>query len=543
MDFIEEAMKTHHFPTKEIRDAMLLSEESMVRLIEFADAGSTLHVSISFRAGLARITLSAPGQPLPPLRTDFDPFADGSDISRDSETAIRSILLRANADKVQYVRKVKYNFIKISAGNRERVFAIRSLVAFGLAILVGLVLQRTLSDQAQRLLNEYLLSPVQTVFTNALRMAMGPAVFFAIMTSVSRFSSFSDPGRVSLKVFCSYGISSILAVFIATGTFLLLKPGIPGALSNYALQGVTPAPSDSGSLVSMIVNIVPSNIIQPFLTLDTPQLIFLALLCGVALGQIGDYSSSLLSTAGALESLFGRITGLINSAVPLVVFFSTTALLLNVGGQLFLSLGQVLAALLLAFVSSLTLYMLLLLATGVNPLIFLKKYAPYMWETFLAGSGMAALPKTMRCCKYTLGISPKVYSFSIPFGAMANMDGNCVYLTIASLFLARLCGLNLSAHDVFPLVFTVVMLSIGAPMAWGTTLLCMTVLLNHIGVPLVAIGSLLGLNVAVEMLLGMSNTLGDVAVTLAIAKSEDLLNMDIFLSKSKRHKHAGTNTK
>ncbi|MBQ0038248.1 MAG: dicarboxylate/amino acid:cation symporter [Clostridiales bacterium] len=531
MDFVEETMKQQHLRSKEIRDALLLSEESMVRLIEFAEPGSTMHVSISFRAGLADITLSAPGEPLPQPRTEFDLSADDSGLTRDTEMAIREVLLHANQDKINYVRKGSYNFIKIHAGNRERMFATRSLLAFALAIAVGLILQSALPQTAQQTLSDYLLTPIQTAFINALKMTMGPAVFFAIVAGISRFSSFADPGRVSLKVSVAYIATSVVAVLTGIGISLLLRPGKLGELSNYAMQGVTPAPSDSESLVNMVVNIIPSNIIEPFLSLDTLQLIFTALVCGIALGKIGDYSSALSTAAHALQSLFNKMTELIYALVPYVVFFSTVALLLNVGTRLLLSLMQMLLVLLLALAVMLLFYMLILITSGINPLIFLKKYAPTMWDTFLAGSGIAALPKTMRCCKNSLGISPKVYSFSIPFGAMINMDGNCIYLTISCLFLARLCGVTLSPNDILPLIFTVVMLSIGAPMAWGTTLLCITVLLNHMGVPLVTIGSLLGLNVAVEMLLGMSNTLGDVVIALAVAKTEGLLDRDAFLSK------------
>ena len=159
-----------------------------------------------------------------------------------------------------------------------------------------------------------------------------------------------------------------------------------------------------------------------------------------------------------------------------------------------------------------------------------------MKETFILGSGISALPKTMRCCKNALGISSKVYSFSIPFGANFNMDGNCIYLSIASLFIARLCGMQLAGSEVLPLIFTVFILSIGAPIAPGTAIVCLTVILNQMGASLNAVSVLFGVNAVIEMLMGMSNTVGDVALSLAIARSENLLNTDVFNAKAKVYK-------
>ena len=161
----------------------------------------------------------------------------------------------------------------------------------------------------------------------------------------------------------------------------------------------------------------------------------------------------------------------------------------------------------------------------IKMVIFLKKYYPELKNTFVQGSGLASIPNTIHCCKHRFGISSKIYSFSIPFGATVNLDGNCVYLTIAGLFLARLCGIDLFSANIFSLIFAIIILSVGAPITPGSALLCLFVLLTQMGVSLDITILIMGVNFFIEMLLAMANTMGDVAITLVVAKGENLVDM------------------
>lgn len=535
LDFIEEALKEYKFKPKYIREAMLLSEESMVRLIDNATIGGTIHIHVRKRRGLANITLSAPGVELTgSVTAGFDINSD--DVERGNESAIRGILLKAYEDKIRYARKGKYNFIDVTAGMPEQVFAIRTLAALLSAVVVGYILSVALPDGAKLALDTYFLNPINQIFINMLLLVAAPAVFFSIMTNVANYSSFFDPGRVSVKTIIGCALTSVAAVVIGIAMFQLFLPGTLGQLSA-AKVGEISVVNEEMDFVSTLVNIVPSNIIDPFRNVDTVQLIFLALICGVALGRIGDYSSTLRNMVEALNTLFAKVVSILMNIIPVVVFASTVSLMINIGNGILLSVIQMLGALLAGILIMMLLYCILVLAVArVSPVTFIKKYFPTMKEIFILGSGIAALPKTMRCCKNSFGISPKVYSFSIPFGANFNMDGNCIYLSIAGLFIARLCGMQLASSQVLPLIFTVLILSIGAPIAPGTAIVCLTVILNQMGVSLGAVSVLFGVNAVIEMLTGMSNTMGDIAVSLAIARSENLLNTDVFNAKAKVYK-------
>lgn len=535
LDYIESKLEKLHFQRKEIQEAMLLSEESMVRLIGNAPDDGEMHIAIRKRNGLAAIRISVPGPELAqdgsiPMGLDLD----GSNMGRGTEDVIRSMLLHAYADKIQYIRKGKYNFVEITAGTPERVFAVQTIGALIAALLVGWILAWLLPDFAKQAVSTYVLDPIETIFINCLKLATAPTVFFSIISVFSQYASFSDPGRVSIKVLVGYICTSLLAILAGWGMFNLLQPGIAGQLALSSAHAAAVPGSEQPTILSTLVDIVPPNILDPFLSMNTVQLIFLALLVGVAMGRAGEHSAKLRKATDALCALCNKATSLLMRCIPIATFASIVSVILNVGSSVVLSLAELIGAVALGLVLMMLIYCVMIGLVGrVSPFPFLRKYLPLMKDTIMAGSSTNAIPKTLRCCKNVLGVSPEVYSFSIPFGAMANMDGNCIYLTIAGLFLARLCGVEMLGNDMIPLVFTIFVLSIGAPIVPGTTILCLTVLLSQMGTPLAAASILFGVNAVIEMLQAVSNTTGDVAITLVVAKSENLLDLSTYTAKRK----------
>ncbi len=530
LDFIEDALTQYRVSHKEIQEALLLSEESMVRLIENAPDGEELHISVKRRHGLCVIKLSAPG---PELSQEggagLDLDLNSNDLGRDGEEIIRTMLLHAYADKIHHVRKGRYNFVEITAGNPERVFAIRAVTALLAALVVGLILNLLLNDSAKQVLDTHVLVPIENIFINCLKLITGPMVFFSIISAFSQYTSFSDPGRVSIKVLIGYLCTSVIAVTVGGGVFHLLKPGTMGQLATFASQAVPLPPDMQPSFLAILIAVVPANIIEPFISMNTVQLIFLALLCGVAMGRAGEHSATLRHATDALCALCSKATALLVGFIPIATFASTVSMLLNIGGKILLSLAEMVGAVLLGLVLMIVIYCIVIgIAGRLNPFPFLCKQMPMMKEIFIQGSSANAMPKTIRFCKNTLGISPRVYSFSIPFGTIANLDGNCVYLTVAGLFLARMCGVELFSREIIPFIFAIFVLSIGAPITPGSALLCLTVLLSQMGVSLPAVSIIFGINAVMEMLQAVSNTTGDIAISLVVAKSEGLLDTETY---------------
>ena len=531
VEFIEQTIRKYRLKNKEVMKTLLIAEESIVRLMSRAEAGAQMQISIRYRYGVAEITISAAGEPLAADEPQID--LSVGDMGHGSEETIRSILLQAFSDKMTYTRKGEYNFIKIIAGVRERVFFNRTMVAMAAGLIVAFLLLVTLPGGALETLADNFLYPLQTIFLNALQLVTAPTVFFCILSNVSRYASFSDPGRVSRKIITGYLLTSIFAVLIGMFIFELLQPGawVDGALAPY-IGKIQNIDFDS-SILELIINIVPTNIVTPFSNTNAMQLLFIAFLGGIVLGGTGQYTEELRTAADALDSFFSATAGIVSNTIPVMTFFSTLLCVAYYGFES-LNIGlEVLGVTVLGLVMMLMGYTMLVLVSHLNPITFLRKYAPSAVSTFLGGSSIHAIPETMRVCEKKFGVSPKVFSFSIPFGAIGNLDGNCVYLTIAGLYMARLCGVSFFGRELFSIILVVVLLSVGAPIVPGSVMVTLTMLMNTMGMSPLGISSIIGVNVIIEMLLTVCNTVGDVAITLVVARTEGLLDLNIYRAKTK----------
>ena len=148
------------------------------------------------------------------------------------------------------------------------------------------------------------------------------------------------------------------------------------------------------------------------------------------------------------------------------------------------------------------------------------------------GSSNASIPLNMETCDKKLGVGSKVYSLSIPLGATINMDGTCVMMMVFALALAGVYGVPVSGSSLLMMAFMVVILSMGAPGIPGAGIICLSVLIEHLGVPTEAIGLVMGIGPLIGMFLCMCNCTGDMVITTIVAKNVGELDIDKYKDTS-----------
>ncbi|MCR5023375.1 MAG: dicarboxylate/amino acid:cation symporter [Lachnospiraceae bacterium] len=173
--------------------------------------------------------------------------------------------------------------------------------------------------------------------------------------------------------------------------------------------------------------------------------------------------------------------------------------------------------------------LLLLFLAGLNPTIFLSKYYPAMAAAFTFASSNAALPTSIKQCD-EMGISPKVYSFSLPLGATINMDGSCIALIISALFFAKIFNIEVTGGVLLSLFISIMVLSLGSPGVPGGNLVCIAILVPQIGIPAEAISLIMGLYPIMGMMQTCTNVTGDAVVTTIVAKHEKLMDLEKYRS-------------
>ncbi len=166
-----------------------------------------------------------------------------------------------------------------------------------------------------------------------------------------------------------------------------------------------------------------------------------------------------------------------------------------------------------------------------NTYKFYKKYYPAMVSAFIFASSNAVLPSSIKQCD-KMGISPKIYSFSLPLGATINMDGFCITLFISALFCAKIFQVPITPSILLSLFISIMVLFVGSPGVPGGNLVCIALLLPQIGVPAETISLIMGLYPLVGMMQTCTNVTGDAVVSMIVAKREGLLNLEMYNSNS-----------
>lgn len=532
MQFIRTELKTAKVEGRHAIRAQLLSEEMLATLIENAPDGE-VRVSIKKTLGDTSINISTKGD-------EIDLYGYEADISGDlddeeAEAAFRAIILKSHGENFKYGHKNGINNVRIMTG-KAQVSSIRlTLGALVLGIVFGLFIKFVLPEAACTGICDYLLTPFSTVFMNALKMVIAPVVFFSIVSCISGFGDLSELKRIGARVMLMYLLTTVLAVLMAFVVTNLISPGEFGAaLAMTGTQAVEVNTDVDTSILTAIINIVPSNFIRPFLEADTLQLIFLAIIIGIAVGKIGEYTPVLTEFFEACNSLFLTLTSMIAKFIPVAVFCSISLMFVNLGGSSFLSMASYFLTNVLEIIIMLFIYgLLILIIARLNPITFFKKNREGMVTSFTLSSSTASMPINIKTCIDKLGISPKVANFSIPLGATINMDGTCISLVLSGLYLAKMYGVTVPVSMMGPLALTIILLSLGCPGVPGVGLVCLGIVLQQIGVPIGAMGLILAIDPVLDMFDTMSNTTGDVSCALITAKKEGLVDMDIYNDMSR----------
>ena len=509
---------------------LLAAEESATRLIEHSAPGSRLTLSVRRMLDDVTIVMTAPGE-----RIDFTYDAPKLDIDQETvgpeaESLIRNIVLKSFTSDIRHHYKAGRNIVTLKTARSPRAFLYQTLAAMAAAIVLGLLMRLISPESVNSWVASNVLGTVQTLFMNGLKLVVAPVVFLSIANSITQFSDLRDVGRIGAKVIALYFITSVIAVMVGIGYSLIFQPGDP-ALA--AMVTGAPAVEVSGptsvSLIETLRGIVPDNFLKSFVENNMLQLIFLAILSGIVLNSLGEKGAPIKRMFEALYEFFMKITDMFIKLVPVMVFCSLASTLMTAGLESIRSVLSIFFLVLLGFMTMAVVYCLIVAVIGrLNPLTMLRKYVSTMLQVFSLSSSNASISLNMDACDKKLGVSPKLYTLSIPLGATLNMDGLCVNLSLMTLALARIFGVQVGVSQLIQIGLTIIIISMGMPGIPGTLLIGLTMILSQVGVPLEAVSLVMGIYAVLDMFETASNCLGDVSTTVVVARTEGLLDEKVY---------------
>ena len=454
-----------------------------------------------------------------------------SEVDSEQESIIRNIIVKSYGRKVSVHNKKGLNIATLLVETSKQRALRRTLVALVGGIAMGFAI-RALSASWAMLFADNICTPIYTMFLDAIKMLAAPLVFFSIASAFASNGDIRSMGKFSLKMMGAFALTSFIAIGTAILAFSIHPIGDPALGSMVSDSGneiINSAASSSISIKNMIINIIPTDMLSPFLRSDMLQVMFLAILAGFGVTRLGASGGQVNHALDLLNELFLKITKIIIKFMPLSIFCAMANMVIKTDTSSLISVGQWMLATVLCYIFMLVVYAVMIPAfTRLSPITFYKKYAPVMLNAFVICSGNAVMPFNMEICRTKLGISPKAYSFAIPFGTVMNKNGGCIVLMISTLFMAKIFGVSIDTGMLVSLAVMNYILSIAAPAIPGSLLICIAMILPMMDIPANAISIIIGIYALDAMIQTVLNVTGTAVCTTIAAKSENLIDMKVW---------------
>ena len=533
-----------------LKRLVLLAEESVRAIVAHkADSVDSVHVSIKNIFGTEQVVISCRGE-------KFDFIKDSTlgidlkedDLAEDSDEIIRDIILSKFSEHINYKYSKNINYIILTEEKHEHAEVFAALVALVAGIIFGLIMKNVIPADISDTLLGMLLKPFRTIFVDAMKMLVGPIVFLAMVCCISQFRSIAEIGKIGIRLMGMYLFTTVLAVGIGFGLFSICPVGSPDIADKLStvveetfedeeegeelLEAKEIADGKDGfSIMGLISAIVPDNIISPFEQSNLLQILVLAIFVGVGVSIVSTQFPELKRFFDALNEAFLSLMKILCKLIPLAIFANMASLVYEIGFDLLESILGFMVLAIVGIACMMLLYnVLIIVFARISPVPFIKKFGKTAITALSLSSSTAAMPASLDSCRQ-MGISNKVASFASPLGSTINMDGSSLVMSMACLFMARIFNINITPALLVSILISVVLLSLGAPSMAGADLAIIAILISQIGVPVYAIALIMGIDTILDMCQAMSNTTGDGAVALIVAKQTGCLDVDKYYDK------------
>ncbi|MCI5821740.1 MAG: dicarboxylate/amino acid:cation symporter [Pararoseburia sp.] len=367
-------------------------------------------------------------------------------------------------------------------------------------------------------------------FIRLMKMLVVPLVFTSIVCGASSIGDTKALGKVGIRTIIFYLTTTALAITVAIGVAVLIKPGIGLDMSSIEAGDVTVAKTTSAT--ETLLNIIPENPIESLANGTMLQIIFFALIVGILLAKMNERAEMISNLFTQINDLMMEMTNLVMKFAPIGVYFMLTRTFANLGFDAFVPLLKYMASVTLGLaLQCFGVYMVLLFVfTRLNPFRFVKKFFPVMAFAFSTSTSNATIPLNIDTLEEKMGVSRKISSFTIPLGATINMDGTSIMQGVAVVFAAQAYGMNLGPSGYLTVIATATLASIGTAGIPSVGLVTLSMVFAAVGLPVEAIALIMGIDRILDMLRTAVNITGDAVCTTIVAHQNKAIDRETFNS-------------
>ncbi|MGE3577501.1 MAG: C4-dicarboxylate transporter DctA [Vicinamibacterales bacterium] len=388
------------------------------------------------------------------------------------------------------------------------------------AIAIGVALGVLKPDVAQAL------KPLGDVFVKTVRMLIGPVIFCTVVGGLAGLSDLRRLGRVGWKALVYFEAVTTVALVIGLVVAKVVQPGAgfhvdPATLNATTIAGYATGAEQQGT-VAFLTHIVPATFIGAFADGEILQILFLAILFGVVLAKMGERGKAVGALVHDLTGVFFGLVNLVVRAAPIAALGAMAFTVGAYGLGTLVSLGKLMASVYLTCL--LFIFVVLggiLRLHGFSILGVLRMIREELLIVLGTSSSESALPLLMQKLKAN-GCGDSVVGIVVPSGYSFNLDGTCIYLTMAVLFIAQATDVSLTLGEELSILGVLLLTSKGAAAVTGGGFITLAATLATTGgkVPIAGLALILGVDRFMSEARAITNLIGNTVAALVVSKWE-----------------------
>ena len=399
----------------------------------------------------------------------------------------------------------------------------RGLPGVTTQIFIGLLLGIAVGDLAPSF--GLAVRPLADAFLRLIKMIIAPLLFSTLVVGIAGTGDIRAMGRIGLKAVAYFEAATTIALFLGLGLVNAFRPGAglgmplqadPSALT--ALSQTQQHPWD------IFLHLFPTSVIDAMARGDILQIVVFATFFGIALAAIGAKGKPVIDVLEATAQAMFRVTGYVMLLAPIGVFAAIAATVGGKGLAILLTLGKLVGIMYLGLV----IFVLVVVGgvsaiVGVPFLAFVKAIREPFLIAFTTASSEAALPKSLEIME-RFGVPKNIVGFVLPTGYSFNLDGSTLYLSMASVFVAQLAGVELSFGRQIVMMLALMLTSKGVAGVPRAALVVLTATLTQFDLPLEGAAILLGIDQILDMGRTAVNVMGNCIATVVVARWEGVFD-------------------
>jgi aerobic C4-dicarboxylate transport protein len=394
-------------------------------------------------------------------------------------------------------------------------------------VLIGMALGIALGVAAPTLAAQ--MGPLGDAFIKLIRMLIAPIIFCTVVTGIAHMANMARIGRVAIKSLIYFEVMTTIALIIGLLAVNILRPGAGMNVDVSKLNPNVVEPyvklTHEVGVVPFLMNIIPDTFVGAFSEGNILQVLFIAVLSGFALVWIGEKAKPLVDIVEITGKMVFVIVGIVMWTAPIGAFGAIAFTVGKFGVGSLASLGKLLGGFYLTCI--------VFIAVAFAPLarlcgFSLLKLIRYIREELLiciaTTSSETVLPRLMSKLE-DLGCETGVVGLVVPTGYSFNLDGTCLYLATATVFLAQATNTPLDIWHQVGLLLILLLTSKGAAGVAGAAFVVLAATLGaESSIPVASVGLILGIHRLMSQGLTPTNFLGNAVATIVMAKWEGALD-------------------